>query len=234
MPSRHLTKGDPEPPVQSDNLRLFNMSYCPYGQRTNLVIKHLQIPHEEIFFNTKEKPEWIFSKNPLGQAPTMEFQGKTLYESAICSDYLHDLYPDPKLYSEDPYVKARQKLIMQKSDKTFPAFIGVVRAKEEEREDKLKDLYKILEQLETELQDTFFSGANVGMADLHMWPFFERLPTLPHLTGLDGLPKGKFPKLEAYCSAMMELSAVKKIYKEPKVHAEFLKAFLAGKPVFDP
>ena len=36
-----------------------------------------------------------------------------LWESAIINDYLDDVYPDKKLNADDPYEKAKQKVILE-------------------------------------------------------------------------------------------------------------------------
>ena len=38
---------------------------------------------------------------------------KVLWESAVINDYLDEVYPDKKLNSDDPYEKARQKVVLE-------------------------------------------------------------------------------------------------------------------------
>jgi len=67
------------------------------------------------------------------------------------------------------------------------------------------------------------------MADLHFYPFFERLPAL----GSDVLPANKFPLLTAWMSAMQHLECVRKYWISPKQHSRYLAGYLAGKPDYD-
>lgn len=75
--------------------------------------------YEIVNINTKVKPEWFFSKNPLGLVPVLEKDDKIVYESAICNEYLDEAYSDhgPRLFPSDPYAKARMQMLMESCTK---------------------------------------------------------------------------------------------------------------------
>merc|ERR1711963_939790 len=93
MTERNHPKGSAFPPLTKGKLRLYSMRFCPYGQRTRLVLAHKNIPHETINVDLKEKPEWFLERNPLGLVPTLEQDDKIVYESLITCEYLDDTYP---------------------------------------------------------------------------------------------------------------------------------------------
>jgi len=62
-----------------------------------------------------------------------------------------------------------------------------------------------------------FTGSQYGMADLHMYPMFERFPAIA-MFGFDVFPASKFPLLTAWTSAMQQLDCVRKVWISPKLH----------------
>ncbi|KAF6317240.1 glutathione S-transferase omega 1 [Rhinolophus ferrumequinum] len=162
--ARSLEKGSAPPgPVLDGVIRVYSMRFCPFAERTRLVLKAKGIPHEVININLKNKPEWFFKKNPFGLVPVLEnSQGHLVYESAITCEYLDEVYPGKKLLPEDPYEKACQKM-------TFELFSKVL----------------------TNKKTTFFGGNSLSMIDYLIWPWFERLEGLELTECVDHTPKLK-------------------------------------------
>jgi hypothetical protein len=50
--------------------------------------------------------KWIRERYPAGLVPILEKDGRVVYESSVCNDYLDEIYPEPKLTPSDPYEKA--------------------------------------------------------------------------------------------------------------------------------
>ncbi|XP_054291925.1 glutathione S-transferase omega-1 isoform X1 [Pongo pygmaeus] len=119
--ARSLGKGSAPPgPVPEGSIRVYSMRFCPFAERTLLVLKAKGIRHEVININLKNKPEWFFKKNPFGLVPVLEnSQGQLIYESAITCEYLDEAYPGKKLLPDDPYEKACQKMILELFSKVF-------------------------------------------------------------------------------------------------------------------
>ncbi|XP_077205772.1 glutathione S-transferase omega-1-like [Paroedura picta] len=179
---RSLGKGSVAPgPVPEGMIRLYSMRYCPFAQRTLLVLKTKGIDHEIININIHNKPDWFFEKNPLGLVPVLETsKGQLIYESPITCEYLDEAYPGKKLYPEDPYEKACQKMLLEFFSKIPPMsrnyFLAIrngedVSALKEKFIEKLLKLEEILANRKTK----FFGGNSVSMIDYFMWPWFERL-----------------------------------------------------------
>jgi len=85
-----------------------------------------------------------------------------------------------------------------------------------------------LKLFEDYLSSKYFGGNEPSMLDYHIWPFFERMPAVLKLRGIELLPADKFPKLSKWVEAMKQLPAVKEIYHEPERHAAFLESSLTG------
>ncbi len=76
--------------------------------------------YELININLEDVPEWYLKKNPTGQVPLLEWidQGsketRSIPESLIVSDYLDELFPEKRLQPRDPYVKASQRVLIER------------------------------------------------------------------------------------------------------------------------
>ncbi len=76
--------------------------------------------YEEININLVDKPEWYLKKNPPGQVPALEWidpnTKETLFvpESLVVSDYLDEIYSEPRLQPTDPFLKAKQRVLVER------------------------------------------------------------------------------------------------------------------------
>ena len=64
-----------------------------------------------------QKPDWFLDRNPLGLVPVLEKDGKIVYESSVCNDYLDAVYPDKPLLQNDPYKRARDQMLQERFGK---------------------------------------------------------------------------------------------------------------------
>ncbi|KAK7079690.1 Glutathione S-transferase omega-1, partial [Halocaridina rubra] len=174
------------------------MKYCPYAQRTRLVLQAKNVGHEIVNIDLQEKPEWYSEKNPLMKVPTLEHDGKFMYESLVTCDYLDEAYPEPPLHPKDPWQKGKDRCLLELFGKVTSAMYRVYRAhvknEEEEIAKAFSDIKEGLIPFETELQlrgTEFFDGETPGMLDYMLWPFGERLPVVELMTSKD-LPQNQF------------------------------------------
>uniref|UniRef100_A0A8C3ILV9 Glutathione-dependent dehydroascorbate reductase n=1 Tax=Chrysemys picta bellii TaxID=8478 RepID=A0A8C3ILV9_CHRPI len=95
--ARSLGKGSAAPgPVPEGLIRVYSMHFCPFAERTRLVLK----------------------KNPFGLVPILETsKGQLIYESPITCEYLDEAYPGKKLLPADPYERACQKMLLERFSK---------------------------------------------------------------------------------------------------------------------
>uniref|UniRef100_A0A6J0T7Z8 Glutathione S-transferase omega n=1 Tax=Pogona vitticeps TaxID=103695 RepID=A0A6J0T7Z8_9SAUR len=192
---RSLGKGSPAPgPVPDGVIRLYSMHYCPFAQRTRLVLKAKGINHEIVNINLKNKPDWFFEKNPSGLVPVLETsKGQLIYESPITCEYLDEAYPEKKLYPTDPYEKAYQKMLLEHFSK-IPSlsFKCLMAIRSGEDVSALKNEYcAILLKLEEMLangKSKFFGGNSVSMIDYLIWPWFERMEIFQTIDCLEHTP----------------------------------------------
>ncbi|KAI9560858.1 hypothetical protein GHT06_011812 [Daphnia sinensis] len=236
--TKHLTSGSTCPDVTPGLMRLYSMKFCPYAQRTRLVLAAKRIRNEVVNINLVTKPDWFFQRNPLGKVPCLEFDGKVIFESLITADYLDEAYPSPYLLnSTDPFRKAQDRILIEMFNVVNGNLYKLYRAKLDDENswkgpiDGIQKGLKFFEEELTKREIKFFGGENPGMADYMIWPWMERLPTLPILSqGKFKVELENFPNLAKWINDMKEDSAVKESYISPENHARFITGFLSGNP----
>jgi glutathione S-transferase len=213
------------------------MRYCPYAQRTRLVLAAKKIPHETVNVSLVQKPEWFLKKNPAGQVPVLEQDQRILNESLVTSDYLDEAYPDNPLHPSDPYLKAKQKLIVEAFQQITGSFYALFRSTPENVAELANTYFTKLEKFEKILAQSgkpYFRGDKVGMVDYMIFPWFERLPLLKELFGSAlTFPEDKLPTLAAWYRRMEKDPAVIACSTETSKSRNFIKTYLAGKPEYD-
>ncbi|XP_011822586.1 PREDICTED: glutathione S-transferase omega-1-like isoform X2 [Mandrillus leucophaeus] len=162
--ARSLGKESAPPgPVPEGSIRVYSVRFCPFAERTRLVLKAKGIRHELISINLKNKPEWFFKKNPFGLVPVLEnSQDQLICESPITCEYLDEAYPGKQLLPDDSYEKACQKMILELFS-------------------------KVLSNKKT----MFFGDNSLSMIDYLIWPWFERLEAMKLYECVDHTPKLK-------------------------------------------
>lgn len=233
--TKHLTTGSPCPPLEPGVLRIYSMKFCPYAERTRLVLYAKNIPHETVNINTYKKPEWFVEKNPDQLVPILELDGKIVYESLITSEYLDEVYADQKpMFPKDLHKKARDKMTIGHFDnKVFAAFWKTAFAKGENEEAK-ENLLKELAKTEADLKERgteFFGGSSPGMVDYMIWPLFLRLRSHKALKDQD-LPD-TLPLLKAWRMRMLEDPAVKSTIITDAAFEEFITHYRTPSSKFD-
>lgn len=181
------------------------MRFCPYAQRVHLVLDAKQIPYHTVYINLTEKPEWYFTKNPLGKVPSLDL-GKNdkhaiLYESLVLAEYLEDKYPQVPLHAKDPLVRARDRLFVEKFSGVTTALYRILLSVDGPAgaPGALTDIVKGLDEYEQELKSrgtAYFGGKTPGMLDYMIWPWCERSDMLKLIVGDKfELDKERFQKL---------------------------------------
>jgi len=87
--------------------------------------------HETVFVNLKNKPVWLFERNPVGAVPILEYKGHVIYESAVCNDFLEEAFPGSvtgthPLLPSCPYERAAVRLLMLRFDKVCMSLTFVI------------------------------------------------------------------------------------------------------------
>ncbi|KAG9484770.1 hypothetical protein GDO78_008073 [Eleutherodactylus coqui] len=205
------------------------MRFCPYVQRTRLVLICKGIKHEVVNINLKSKPDWFFEKHPLGLVPSLETpDGKIIFDSQIICDYLDEAYPGKKLNPEDPYEKAEQKMLLVHFNTITSSWLAIVCAKNKNEDiTELKksffEKFKMLEEELTKKNTPYFGGETVSMIDYMMWPWIDRLYLCDVTEYLE-----KTPRIKAWIKLMLQDPAVKETFIEPQIMSGFMPLYFQG------
>lgn len=60
-------------------------------------------------------PDYV-ALNPNGVVPTLVHRGRPLVESSVIMDYLDEIFPEPPLKPEDPFLRAQMRIWVKLSD----------------------------------------------------------------------------------------------------------------------
>ncbi|KAA0717955.1 Glutathione S-transferase omega-1 [Triplophysa tibetana] len=226
-------KDSPAPgPVPKDLVRLYSMRFCPFAQRTRLVLHAKGIKHEVVNINTKEKPAWFLEKNPNGTVPVLETaSGQVIYESAITCEYLEEVFPQKKLCPADPFERAQHKMLLENFSKVVPYFYKLSMSKEGDLSVPEKEFKEKLSQLNDTLskkKTKYFGGDSLTMIDYFIWPWFERIEMMGLKHCLDHTPE-----LKLWIERMYENPSVKATMFSNEDHKVFFDSYMEGKPKFD-
>jgi len=234
--SKHLSTGSSEPPKKANGkIRLYNMRFCPYGQRALLGLQLKQVPFEVVNINLTQKPEWyVEKKNPLGKVPTIESEGKVVYESLVVVDYLNEAFSTGRPYkAKDAFEHAKQRMLVERLTVLPSALYPYYRNRQDA--EKIKNVENAYQFYESQLQKDYFAGDQPGYADFMAWPWVERLSAVDIISdGQLAVTKEKYPKFAAYIDRMKNLPEIKAFLLDGPTHAKFLNnAFVKGDADYD-
>lgn len=233
MDIKCLKADTPFPPLQKTALRLYSMRFCPYAQRTRLVLEHKQIPYETVNVDLLSKPTWFWERNPLGTVPILEKGDQVIYESTATCEWLDDLHTNNRLTSSDPYIKAKDRILLEYFGKISGLFYGKLR-RPADIEEGIQELQKHYQFYETELAKRtgpFFGDNGPSMIDFYIWPHLERIPALAKHkedVRIDVDPE-QLPLLARWFTAMYTVPAVKATMIDTDTHERFLQSYVEGK-----
>ncbi|KAI5637093.1 pyrimidodiazepine synthase [Phthorimaea operculella] len=234
MSEKHLKAGDVLPPYNG-KLRLFAMRFCPYAERSVLVLNAKNLQYDLVFINLDQKPEWIFDYSPRGTVPALEYeQGKSIFDSNIINVYLDEKYPENPLQSTDPLRRAQDKMIVENFGAAQSAYYTAAFNSQDLQPSHQENFHKGLKSILLVRGTKFLHGDQPGLVDYTLWPFLERFLALPLLGKTEfAMDKSKYERLLGYIEDMKVTPAVKAYYLAPETHAKFTESRAKGDPDYN-
>ena len=192
------------------SLKLYGADVCPFVHRVRLVLAEKDLEHEYVAIDLRNKPEWYHDVLPTGKVPLLEDGDHRIWESGILCEFLEDAYPEPALLPQAPAARADARMWINFSSERFvPVFYKLLMAQESDEQNKHKEaLEKVLEDLEKRLhsqEGTFLCG-ELSLADLELYPWFERFCVLEHYRGVSLPPHAK--AIATWLESMRALKSV--------------------------
>uniref|UniRef100_A0A1I8FCK2 Glutathione transferase n=1 Tax=Macrostomum lignano TaxID=282301 RepID=A0A1I8FCK2_9PLAT len=200
--AKHLESGEPEPQLKPNLLTLYSMRFCPAHR---LVLQHKQLPHQIVNLNLVRKPDWFLAKSASGKVPALlEPDGSVLEDSLVTSRHLEETHRESALYPSNADKRAQMDgVIAQMGEKVIPAFYRLFGVSGDEKKAAFEQLVTELESMQSTLGDSNFSP----MADLMIWPWFERLKPSCSLAGFQ-VPEERLKSLMSWMGRMEQQRAV--------------------------
>ncbi|XP_050537425.1 pyrimidodiazepine synthase-like [Daktulosphaira vitifoliae] len=231
---KHLGKDSIEPKLIPGKYQFYTMRYCPYAQRVQLVLNAKKIPHDPVFINLTEKPEWYLKMFPAGKVPALTYEGKFLSESLLLADFLDEQHTQIPLWSNSPLQKILDKIFIESFGKVASSFYKFMMTGSKLEKNNFDELVEYIKLIESELKirsTKYFGGESPKMVDYMIWPWFERIDCIGIFSkNLFIFPFDKFPKLAEWRNAMITDEAVASYYLSPEKHAQHFINRKAGLP----
>ncbi len=158
---------------------LYNAWFCPFAQRAWIALLEKGVKFEYIEQDPYDKTQEWLSINPRGLVPVIVHNGKSVYESSICIEYVDEAFQtDKKLLPEDPYERASVRIQCDFLSKNLiPPVYVLLQKKDESERSQAKEritngLRKLFENYNQKFP--FFGGSSLNMVDIMLAPFAHR------------------------------------------------------------
>lgn len=89
-------------------LRLFTRYQNSAGERVRIVLNLKGLPYEYIALSSANWAEYEHV-NPQGLMPALELDGKVVAQSMAILELIQELYPEPGILSDDPWLRAEAR-----------------------------------------------------------------------------------------------------------------------------
>lgn len=168
------------------DLKLYGANVCPFVHRARLALAEKGLSYEYVAIDLRNKPDWYDSVLPTGKVPLLEHQGHRIPESAVVCEYLEDAFPQPPLMPADPGGRASVRLwIAWASENLVPLYYRLLKEQDESKHAEHKEaLTSALEHLDSALdKGPWLAGEQLTLADLGIYPWFERWQVLEQYRG---------------------------------------------------
>ena len=163
---------------------LYNAWFCPFAQRAWLALLEKKVQFNYIEQDPYNKtPEWL-AVNPRGLVPAIVHNGKAVYESAVCIEYVDEAWKTEKqLLPCDPFERAQVRILSDHiSKKVVPPFYQLLMKKgDKERVEAAESILSGLKSLYSDFDSStgpFFGGKSLNMVDIMLAPFAYRFDVI--------------------------------------------------------
>jgi len=175
----------------SKPLIVWNSNHCPFAQRLIIALQVKNIPYEkrDVIDLYNGKPPEMLIANPRGLVPTIDDNGRYVFESMICVEYVDELWKSPDnidLLPSDPYKRVTAKLAVDEISKNIiPNFYSLLVKQSQDEQNQAKEkLLSSLKYVSSNFMGSggpFLNGGKLGYADICLAPFAHRFDVaLPH------------------------------------------------------
>nr|CAA6820548.1 MAG: Glutathione S-transferase [uncultured Thiotrichaceae bacterium] len=194
--------------MSDTSLELVSFKVCPFVQRSVIALNEKNVDFKLTHIMPGNEPDWFKEVSPLGKVPVLLVGGQPVFESAVISEYLDEMYT-PTLHPADPLAKARHRSWIEFcSDLISTQFRMVTAPDQEAYESNLKQLKEGLARVGENLseQAPFFSGEQMALVDTTYAPLFMRMAIVERVFKVDFAMS---ERVRAWSDALLAKDSVK-------------------------
>lgn len=187
--------------------KLISFNICPFVQRSVILLKEKGVDYDIEFIDVYDPPAWFLELSPTGKVPVLQVGDQVLFESAVISEYLNEVYP-PSLHPADSLEKAQNRAWIEYTSPLYMGTFNLMLAKTKEDADSaIEEMHKSLEGLDKAKQNKpWFNGDSFSLMDIAASPFFIRAAFYKEHTNLDLL--ADFPALQEWSDLLLARQTV--------------------------
>lgn len=171
------------------DVEIFSAEVCPFAQRTRMVLIEKDVAHSLREVDLADKPDWFLDVSPYSKVPVIRHHGRVVYESAIINEYLDEVFPTPAMMPAEPGQRATARIWIDFMNiKLLPCFYRLLMAQEPDKQaqeaETFRAHFRLMEAaMAAEGSGPYWFGDQLGLVDISLYPWFERLPALEHYRG---------------------------------------------------
>ncbi|MCB1756956.1 MAG: glutathione S-transferase family protein [Gammaproteobacteria bacterium] len=191
------------------SIELVSFKICPFVQRSVIALKEKNIDFKISYIDLKNPPDWFHEISPLGKVPVLKVDDSVLFESAVISEFLDEVY-EPRLHPDSPLEKAIHRAWVEVGSELLGAQYRMLSADNEEGFQRGREELKAgLQRMQTAMaaDGPFFSGSKLALIDTALAPLFMRLAIVDKRRKLDLFDAQS--RLGEWSAALLESASVK-------------------------
>lgn len=188
-------------------LKLISFKICPFVQRSVILLKEKGVDYDIEYIDVYDPPEWFIKLSPTGKVPVLQVDGEVLFESAVISEYIEEVY-QPALHPADPVQKAKNRAWIEYTSPLYMGTFSLLMAKaKEDAESAQSEMIKQLTGLAQAKQKMpWFNGDDFSLVDIAVAPFFVRAAFFKEHCKIDMLEK--HPEMQQWSNDILARQSV--------------------------
>lgn len=209
------------------DIEIYSAALCPFAHRSRLALMEKGISFKLIEIDLQNKPANFKEISPYGKVPVLKHGNQRVWESAIINEYLDEVFPNPPLLPQDPFLRAQARIWINFADtRLFAAtakllYMSQNPQQQAEAKQELTEHLRFMEQeglQKLSEKGPYWLGSEISLVDLTYYPVFEQWAVLEHFRGYP-LPT-ELDRLSEWRSAVANRESVRAIAQSPESYLE--------------
>lgn len=200
---------------------LYHIPICPFSQRIEILLALRGLTDQfrfEVIDITRPRPQWLIVKTgrqvplPLLELP----DGRVLRESRAILEYLDEVLPGPKLRARDPYLHAKEQILISRAEQyTMDGYMMVLNQDPNQKpvfEEKMLAHYRELDRLLNEWgEGTTFFLSDFGLVETIFTPIRMRFWFLDYYEQFSIPATDEFQRVNRWLEACVNHPAAQQV-----------------------